>query len=415
MSIITDNLLTNFDLTNPICYNSINPNYIISSIKYPYSSLSNLNLDDFGLNMYDNGRVNIMSSYTENFSYVDNKLKLYKVGYNDNSGNTTYETATFMSSNTINYFNLNGGYFQNFFKLEDYNYELLPDRYKKGLTIETWLYNDSNTYSNILSEKDGFFIYLGLRSENKFQFQYSGETGYTTTNGINLNPEFDDLDKEESIYDNCIGFRLNNLGNIGYRFISTSGTTIENYTTKSIPTGWTQIGITFNPCPNDFKDEINNIKLNDILQNTKDNRFKLTWDEIKDCLDRRYGELIIYINGKIFHKFENFPEQFWFHGFNTNKEKQIGVPYNISWGGGTFGLKNNWRFNITDTNYPYEHDYEEDNLLIENNFDGSFYGNISILRVYDSPLNSTEIKQNFNSVANMFGFNKIQGGRVIYV
>jgi len=68
-----------------------------------------------------------------------------------------------------------------------------------------------------------------------------------------------------------------------------------------------------------------------------------------------------------------------------------------------------------DTNFNYIHDVNQESLLIEDNFDGSFYGFISILRIYDKPLTYNEILQNYNFNANRFGLNKLKGGRVIYI
>mgnify|MGYP006921279885 CR=1 FL=1 len=410
---IKNNLISNFDLSDTKSYNVLN-NYIISTIKYPYSNLGDLNLDNWGLHMYEVGRSSFMSGITQNFDFNDNKLKLYKKSINDESGNTTTYNASFFSSSTVGYFQLQGGYFQNFFKLDGYDYELLPSRYSNGYSIETWIYNDQNTYNNITSNKDGFFLYLGVRSENKYSTTYYSETSYTTTNNINLTPINNDidLDPENSIYDNNLGFRLNEYGQIGYRYITISGNTVENYSEKSIPSGWTQIIILFKPCGTIFE-QTSKIQINSNIINR--DRFKLTWDEMKDCLERRNGSLSIYVNGKIFTSFNDFPE-LWLSGFNDiEKEKQIGVPYCISWGGGTDGLKNNWHFNPSDTNFNYIHDVNQESLLIEDNFDGSFYGFISILRIYDKPLTYNEILQNYNFNANRFGLNKLKGGRVIYI
>ena len=46
--------------------------------------------------------------------------------------------------------------------------------------------------------------------------------------------------------------------------------------------------------------------------------------------------------------------------------------------------------------------------LIQNNFDGSFYGKIQRLRMYDIDLNFTEIKKNYNYFSARYGFTKIK-------
>jgi hypothetical protein len=106
-----------------------------------------------------------------------------------------------------------------------------------------------------------------------------------------------------------------------------------------------------------------------------------------------------------------FPEQFWYKSLNTEKEKQIGVPYNLVWGGGSFGLKNSYHYS-QGTNY--EKDTNKQNLIIEENFSDSFFGGISVLRIYDKPFSGNEIRHNYNEESNSFGLNPLKGGRIIY-
>jgi len=147
----------------------------------------------------------------------------------------------------------------------------------------------------------------------------------------------------------------------------------------------------------------------------------------------RVGRLKIYVNGRIFDTIENFEEVIP-RGLNTEKEKQVGVPFNISWGGGTQGLIENLTFSsctttinptttTTTTNSPttqkgpYIQDPEclppndlsgttfsklETNILIEQNFAGTFEGGISQFRMYVEPLSSPEIKHNFYKLKDRF-------------
>jgi hypothetical protein len=156
---------------------------------------------------------------------------------------------------------------------------------------------------------------------------------------------------------------------------------------------------------------------------------------------KRVGRLKIYVNGRIFDTIENF-EEIIPRGLNTEKEKQVGVPFNISWGGGTQGLIENLTFSsctpttinpitttttinpttTTTTNSPltkgpYIQDPESlpindlsgttlsglnTNILIEQNFAGTFEGGISQFRMYVEPLSSPEIKHNFSNLVNRF-------------
>lgn len=124
----------------------------------------------------------------------------------------------------------------------------------------------------------------------------------------------------------------------------------------------------------------------------------------------REGRLKIYINGKVFYTIENF-EELIPRALDTDKEKQVGVPFNISWGGGTQGLRENLTFSSTTLPFgPYIQDPEcfpindltgttfnglKTNILIEQNFAGTFEGAISQFRMYTTPLSAPEVKHNF--------------------
>ena len=131
----------------------------------------------------------------------------------------------------------------------------------------------------------------------------------------------------------------------------------------------------------------------------------------------RKGRLKFYINGKIFHTIEDF-EELIPRALNTDKEKQVGVPFNVSWGGGTQGLRENLTFSSITLPYgPYIQDPEcfpindltgttfnglKTNIQIEQNFAGTFEGGISQFRMYVTPLSAPEVKHNFSLLKNVF-------------
>jgi hypothetical protein len=131
----------------------------------------------------------------------------------------------------------------------------------------------------------------------------------------------------------------------------------------------------------------------------------------------RLGRLKIYVNGKKIYTIEDFEEVIP-RGLLTDKEKQIGVPFNISWGGGTQGLHENLTFSsCSDLTSNYIQDPEclpnnilsgtslsglNTNILLEQNFGGSFEGGISQFRMYIEPLDSSEVRHNFNILKTKF-------------
>jgi hypothetical protein len=126
----------------------------------------------------------------------------------------------------------------------------------------------------------------------------------------------------------------------------------------------------------------------------------------------RMGRLKIYVNGRLFHTFEDI-EEIIPRGLSTDKEKQVGVPFNISWGGGTQGLHNNLTFTGVPesfNNLIYQQDPElfpnnilsgtslsalTTDIVLEQNFGGTFDGAISQFRMYTEPISADEVKHNF--------------------
>jgi len=131
----------------------------------------------------------------------------------------------------------------------------------------------------------------------------------------------------------------------------------------------------------------------------------------------RKGRLRLYLNGKLFHTIQDI-EEIIPRGLDTDKEKQVGVPFNISWGGGTQGLRENLIFSSTTLpNGPYIQDPEcfsdidlsettfsglSTNILLNKYFAGTFEGAVSQFRMYVSPLSAPEVKHNFKLLKNTF-------------
>lgn len=134
--------------------------------------------------------------------------------------------------------------------------------------------------------------------------------------------------------------------------------------------------------------------------------------------DYRKGRLKIYVNGRLFFVIEDF-EEIIPRALNAYKERQIGVPFNISWGGGTQGLHENLIFSACPTGYTnyYIQDPENlpnnllsgttlsglsTNIFIEPNFSGTFDGAISQFRMYTRPLDASEVFHNSQVMRNKF-------------
>jgi hypothetical protein len=143
-------------------------------------------------------------------------------------------------------------------------------------------------------------------------------------------------------------------------------------------------------------------------------RFDKKWF---DDLKYRLGSLKVYVNGYLFLIIEDF-EEIIPRELNTEKEKQVGVPYNISFGGGTQGLHDHLIFSGCSNPYgPYTQDPElfpdeilsattlsglTTDILLEQNFGGTFMGAISQFRMYVEPLAAPQIQHNFRILEDKF-------------
>ena len=136
-----------------------------------------------------------------------------------------------------------------------------------------------------------------------------------------------------------------------------------------------------------------------------------------DDLDYRLGILKLYVNGYLFMIIKDF-EEIIPRELSTEKEKQVGVPFNISFGGGTQGLHDHLIFSGCSNPFgPYTQDPElfpdnilsattlsslSTNILLEQNFGGTFMGGISQFRMYVEPLSAPQVQHNFRILKPKF-------------
>lgn len=367
-TIIPDNLAAHIDLTSLKSWNLNTGFTSVSLTKWSGGFSSDIFLYDFGLTSFDNGRVREMTD-SLTLTPKDNKLTLYRVGYNNNTSGGTYYNGYGITGITAttgitvgNYFELDGGFLQGFFKLKDYDFQVLPTRYGKGVTYETLINISPASFNN------GYFLLIGARSEDKYIPPFSGEciqytaTTVTTINGSHgtytantyqvhfsgvttsecnfLNSTttveqakkaIDDQHHTEEIVienlnndidNNVIGFYLSSERKVGYTKIDAKAIRQSDESVYPLSvTGWTIISIQFKPY--------------DVI----------TDPDILKCAAHRKGDFNVYVNGRLFWKVKDFDE-FYFRGFKNSREKQLGVPYNVSWGGGSFGQQHSWHWDL---------------------------------------------------------------------
>jgi hypothetical protein len=141
---------------------------------------------------------------------------------------------------------------------------------------------------------------------------------------------------------------------------------------------------------------------NDINYNDTSTYLKLL--KYQDEVNWRKGKLIFYVNGKKHFVVDDFEEIIPRH-LDTHKEKQQGVPFNISWGGGTQGLLESITF--SGWTGGIEQDSRDYKLLMEKNFAGTWCGGYAVMKMYDKPLENYEIINNFCKFVNRFHLQKL--------
>lgn len=227
---------------------------------------------------------------------------------------------------------------------------LFFDRTKTGKTVSNWVEGTE-------------FMYVGRKSNfkgNLFILMNRTKTGYTVSNIDKLRDESaNEYNPYNDIYDNALAFRITDDGEIGYRFL-TKDCSKEGRDKTSIIEGYSNKGI----IPN------------------------CEWCTINARIVGMSNKmkLMFYINGKLAYVTRELP-MLNLKALNDIYDKQEGVPYNISIGGGTQGLaetiQNNYMLNPTRV-YP-----------LEKHFAGTFIGYLSSFKIYNCFMEQMIIENNY--------------------
>jgi len=235
---------------------------------------------------------------------------------------------------------------------------------------------DNKYYANIVrQEQTDFqnqFLTFG-RSNGKVCGNGDSEDGFGQTRAGDYSGSTQDvmeLDKDADIIDNAIGFRIKEDGSIGYRLLTISGDcksveVVEEYSMSGMVTTdqWQHIVVKW----------VNN-------------------DTYSECdlvtEGPRKGKYKFYVDANLVFVSKTL-EEFIPKSLYDIQEKQIAVPFNISVGGGTQGLIESITFDGQDP--------DDLGLIIEQNFAGTFIGDILSFDMYDKNLSWCEIKDIFNS------------------
>lgn len=374
-------------------------------------------IEKFGITGYDNRYVNSIDSSLVVDGELNFNLKAVSGDtycYNILSGSTTPQ--------------LNGGFFQGHYKLDGYNYQVLPDFFERGWTIEIELCKLSGstdclkpTLNEQFPNNEGIFYFIGTRADNKFCNLNPETIGYEVSSGVTFLESLMDVDKHttpnknsflfwnennlkeyylthtgttielpeccEGLAYNMLAFRITPDNKIGYRYLALSGECVEGLYVDdiiSVEKYSTETSIIEN------KDHLITIKY--------ENNHPL------NCIPREinYGTLSIYVDGFLKLRDYNFPNIIPYK-FDDLSSKQLGVPFNISIGGGTQGrLEGNVfaeeNFNLCNYTFCLQQDQKFLGIYIDDIF-----------------IEETILYQDYNDIVSFLENNIINYGKISYI
>ena len=263
-------------------------------------------------------------------------------------------------------------YFENEMNIVDFEYET-DNGFKLTSANDYYFYTDNkfmmfdrtcNGYTTRNWVEGTQMMYFGKKNkfkENLFILMNRTCTGYTVNNIDKLrdeaNNKYDDLYND--IYNNAFALRITDDGEIGYRYLVVDCDSEEEGKYKI------EEGYSFKNVIKDCEWHTIHIKIKAIGKNIK---------------------LYFYVDGKLVYVTKELPK-FNFRELNDLYEKQEGVPFNLSLGGGTQGL--------AETILP-NYMLEPSRVYpLEENFAGSFIGYLRSFKFYNCGMEYMNILNNY--------------------
>lgn len=196
---------SNLNIVNGILY---------SDVLWSGSTNSGVEMDDIGLTGMDNGLICFQKDKISNSEF----LKLffnskYEIDSGDTrlfmtpiTGNTQiFEYPMYLAEDEFEkYLAFKGGFYQGFFKIDGFDYQVLPNSFNSDLVLHFDIrprtdYDVSiNTVNYLHPENNGIFFFMGTRAENKFWEYYNTKSANTESFG---DKGIYEDDKCENFYD----------------------------------------------------------------------------------------------------------------------------------------------------------------------------------------------------------------------
>lgn len=254
----------------------------------------------------------------------------------------------------------------NMIKYDTDNKFLLFNRTGEGFNVKTWEEGTKVTMYDIKRPDVGNYHLLFNR----------GQDGYTVkTISELIEAENKHYNVLKDLYRNALAFQIKDDGSIGFKYlVKDCESEIENYKILEL---FSNEGVVKD-------DEWCTVSVK-IVPSRPINITSPTCDDIQSSPNDEMT-IYIYVNGSLKLKSEPLP-LLNLKALDDLSDKQQGVPFSISLGGGTQGL-----CDMVNINYRKLPKFA---LPLEKEFCGSFVGYIQSFRFYACPLNFTEIKENY--------------------
>lgn len=252
-----------------------------------------------------------------------------------------------------------------------------------SLNEQIELIETNNKFITYNRTKDGYKATIGhfddpeiiemqknLYTDNYFIIMNRAKGGYTARTIKELQQESNaHYDILGDLYNNAIAFQVKPDGSLGYKYMIRDCTNENGY---SIENEWSLPGMV-----EYGKWSTIDIRIVPIV------KFALT--DFGYIKSQDYMRILMYVNGKLV-LYSKEMQTINLRALNDLYEKQEGVPYNISLGGGTQGL--------ADVVYENYKDLPEYVLFLEKEFGGSFTGFIKTFKLYTCDQDFTKILAN---------------------
>lgn len=211
--------------------------------------------------------------------------------------------------------------------------------------------------------------------------EVSGLANKTACDFSGFTEDLLELDKDADIVDNALGFRIKDDGSIGYRLLTYTSTCVNDVYTSGVTVeeAYSVSGMVSD-------DEWHKVDIRFIMPEYDECELKIK--------EPRKGKLMFYVDGFLKFVVNEFDELVA-RRVNEHKDKQLGVPFNMSLGGGTQGLLEHTTFD--------GQDLADLGLHLEQNFAGTFIGDISQFRFHTCDLYWCGIKNNYEQERARYG------------